>query len=144
VANYYTKFCISVELQSEDEFDWWDSLNVSEPEEAANILNLEENTHMRQSIIDMGGLSFSITFSSEKEDVQRVFIFTEDSGDPDQAATAVQEFLNHFDRFDVITFGVAYTCSRPTPDAYGGAGYVVTKDTYNSIDAVYAAENMFL
>jgi hypothetical protein len=144
MANYYTKFSFAIDLHSQEEYEWWQGLKESEPVDAVDILGLDEGSSMREDIVLLGGLGFIIQFDVIQGVPQQVHVFEDDSGDPEQAAVATQAFLEKFDRNDAIVFGVAYSCSKPRLDAFGGAAYVVTKDALNSIDAVHAAESMYL
>lgn len=65
----------------------------------------------------------------------RLWMYSEDSANPWQAALLVRAFLAKFRADDIIQFGVAYTCSKPHIDEFGGECFVVTsKGIYSDAD----------
>jgi len=61
-----------------------------------------------------------------------VWVFSEENGDPDDAAIFVQNYLNHFDIDGGIYFSWSETCSKLHVDQFAGGGCLVTKDEIHS------------
>jgi hypothetical protein len=65
---------------------------------------------------------------------RHLWLYTEESGDPESVADLVQKFLKRFrpDQCWVLTF--ACTCSKPRVSSFGGGAVFVTADEIRSSD----------
>lgn len=66
--------------------------------------------------------------ASFEDDGRTLWVYSEDSGTPEDAATLVQEFLGRFRPDDTLGFEWANTCSRPLVEAFGGGAVFVTAE----------------
>ena len=55
-------------------------------------------------------------------------VYAPESGNPWTAAVLVRAFLSKFRRKEIVSFGVAYTCSKMRPDEFSGEDFIVTAD----------------
>jgi hypothetical protein len=112
------------------------SLTPKETGWLRNLMALDfEDERQRQEIEEVLGIPKAIRsrieywpdFSYSLSDLDKaLWVYTEDSGNAWNAALLVRAFLARFRPRDIRQFGVAYTCSKPRLDAFGGETYVVT------------------
>ncbi len=84
--------------------------------------------------------------ASENNWGRHLFIYAEESGDPDQPAHLVQKFLRQFRPNDHWTLGYACWCDRLTVGEFGGGALFVTADrtqSVNTFDFLEEAETEF-
>jgi hypothetical protein len=125
MADNFTLFSFAIEKLRRKEADW-----------LRNLMALDfEDERQRKQIEEMLGIPIAIPSSIEYwpdfryslSDVDKDFwVYTEDSGNAWNAALLVRAFLAKFRPKDIKQFSVAYTCSKPRLDEFGGESYVVT------------------
>ena len=74
-------------------------------------------------------LGFQHSFCTDEDQPgwgRHLWIYAEDSGDPDGAALAVQQFLKRFRSRESWSLTFAATCSRPRVGEFSGGGVFVT------------------
>jgi hypothetical protein len=116
VADYYTHFSFAIEKLTDDERAWLRTLLAGAGDEPTEDL--------ARLLSDPDYVGFSWAF----EDDGSLWVYSDTSGTPEDAAALVQEFLSRFRPDDVLAFEWANTCSRPRLDAYGGGAVVVTAE----------------
>ena len=55
-----------------------------------------------------------------------LWVYAPESGNPWTAAVLVHAFLSKFRRKEIVSFSVAYTCSKMRPDEFSGEDFIVT------------------
>jgi len=64
----------------------------------------------------------------------QIWIYTEESGNPDNVAAFLQAYIQRFDSTAVIGFHWSHSCSKPRLDEFGGGAAVVTSDAVRWMD----------
>lgn len=85
---------------------------------------------------------WSIEPAHDDAHIGALWIYAEESGNPDQVATVLELFLQKFRPTGVITFSWAYTCSKLRANEFGGGAAVVTADGTKVLDAQSWAEDL--
>lgn len=98
MANNYTLFSIEVGL-TRKEYDW-----------------------LKKKLDEADDYDFSYEFDDDKS----VTFYSEESGNPDQVADLLQEFLKEYRPEGYFAFEVAHTCDVPRPGEFGGAACFIT------------------
>ena len=57
-----------------------------------------------------------------------IYVYCEDGGDADLAATFLHAWLKHEDMDTIITMSVSWWCDRPREDEFGGVGLAISKE----------------
>jgi hypothetical protein len=105
MANNYLLFSFSLNDLTQEEVEWWG--NVDE------MLEKENDFWFGAFQVDSGP--------------NWVVIYSEESGDAEGVAFALQAFLSHFGKHDqALGFEFAYTCSKMRTGEFGGGACVVT------------------
>lgn len=119
MANYYTMLSFTIENLTNDEIDWLAGVIGEGYFSEAGLAQF----------CDDGELAAEVGFGCEvelDEGRRSLWITHDESANPNDAASFVQEFLLRFRPQDVVSFEWADTCSNPRADAYGGGACVVT------------------
>ena len=74
--------------------------------------------------------------------VGALWIYADESGNPDQVAVVLEEYLKLFAPTGVITFTWACTCSKMRVDEFSGGAAVVTAGGTKMLDAQSWAEDL--
>lgn len=72
--------------------------------------------------------------------VAEMWIYADESGDPDQVAAVLQAYLQKFNPQGSLWFSWAYTCSKIGVNEFGGGAAVVTAAAIKFIDAQHWAQ----
>ncbi len=139
MADYSTTFSFPVPIQSDEEGKWWKTELSFDPIEVFPVD--EENNFDERAFIAWGeprqieegytpeDIDWPPFEWSLEEDPPRVWIRSDEGGNPEVAAHLVRLFLEKFpsdDRF--VTFEGADTCSKLHSDGFGGYAYLITAD----------------
>lgn len=151
MANNYLQFSLLVPLKSKAELRW-----VAKT--LASITKLFDNRELDEKraralgtlgrrIIDeqWDYMDFQFSLEPTRDDadgVAALWLYAEESGDPDQVAAVLEEFLKKFRPTGVITFSWAYTCSKLRVNEFGGGAAVVTADGTSILDAQSWTEDL--
>lgn len=133
MANYYTHFSSAIQNLTAEERAWcvkrYGELieSIREEEEDA------ERIAIRDSLLEAGYELEALPGFDAKDEKDRFWIHTEESGSPTQVAIFLSEFLKKFRPKDAMGFQYADTCSRPLLDSYGGGAMFVTADGFESM-----------
>lgn len=151
MANNYLQFSLSVPLKNKAELNWvaktlaaitrlFDSPGELD-EKRARVLG-----PLGRRIIDEQWDYFDVQWSIEPAHddahIGALWIYAEESGNPDQVATVLEMFLQKFRPTGVITFSWAYTCSKLRVNEFGGGAAVITADGTKMLDAQSWAEDL--
>lgn len=129
MADYYTTYSFAIPDLVGLEPTWWKLLgeyiegsnegeDMSDPV-YADFANLFDDPQY-----------ISLTFAVEANPGKpaSLWVYTEESGSPEDAAAAVQAFLAKFRPAEILGFEWANTCSKPRLDSFGGGAALVTAD----------------
>ena len=151
MANNYLQFSLLVPLKSKAELNWvaktfaaitrlFDSPGELD-EKRARDLGL-----LGRRIIDEQWDYFDVQWSIEPAHddayIGALWIYAEESGNPDQVAAVLETFLKKFRPSETIVFSWAYTCSKLRPGEFGGGAALVTVDGTKMLDARSWAEDL--
>lgn len=135
MANYYTHFCVGVELRSEAERKWaydqlegiapleWDRCG---PDDDPNF-DVDEN----EFDYEISGESFA----GEEDKRPVLYLLAGESGNPYKVAKFLQAFLRKFDPQGGAYVTFAEVCDKDRPDAFSGGAYAVTAEQIEFIHA---------
>lgn len=118
MADNYTQFSFEIEDLTPEESAW-----------LKDLLALDSETDQEQIT---KALAIRATESECWPDFchslsdKALWLYTEDSGSPYNAALLVRAFLARFRPQSIKLFSVAYTCSKARLDEFAGETYVVT------------------
>ncbi len=119
MANYYTIFSFAVSTLTDVEAAWGRRAAAwldADPDERDDMPELAD------VLDDPEGYS---SFRAEVDD-DGLWIHSDESGSPHEAARLVQAFLATFRPDDAVGFEWSDACSRPILDAFGGGAMLVT------------------
>jgi hypothetical protein len=130
MADNYTQFSFDIDKLTVEEGAWLRTLLA---------LDFEDEQH-RQKIKDALGVpniieseieywpdfSFRLDATQGPRPKGAIWLYTEDSGNPYNAALLLRAFLAKFRPKDIKLFSVAFTSSKPMLDGFGGETYVIT------------------
>jgi len=146
MANNYQQFSEMLDLRSEEEENWLRA-------QLAEVFLLEDNTILspEDSHSDTGcslprflaeaalsdphtnpedncdaGFEHGFEAPKEQGDGRGLWIYAEESGNPDNAGLLVQKFLQRFDPTGWWTLTWAATCSKPRCGEFSGGALLVT------------------
>jgi hypothetical protein len=128
MADYYTKFSFEISDLTDDESAWLtnvlaffeDPVNTEDPHgEYAALMDAMSDTEYPD---------FSTGFEPAENGTPGLWIYGDQSGTPEDAATFVQAFLAKFRPDKAVGFEFANTCSKPRLDAFGGGAAFVTAE----------------
>lgn len=112
-------------------------LDVRTPENAARALKLYDDQPEDE---DGFRLSDCFHLSLEREGSTELWIYDDDSGDPERVIEFVLLCAETFDLKGLWGFEYANTCSRPRLDAFGGGAHVIDLGNRKSIGWVSTNE----
>ena len=139
MANNYLQFSSQIDKLTKPEIKW---LN--------KVLNFEiglgsRNSDMKELDALLGLEERSFEYWPEFEwfiDVGKktLWLYSFESGSPDNAATLTYAMLKKFRPEEVVEFSASFTCDRPGLDEFGGITYVISKNGihHNSIEGILA------
>jgi hypothetical protein len=81
---------------------------------------------IRSSLEYWPDFSFRLNVAKDNRPENALWLYSEDSGSAYNAALLVRTFLAEFRPGEIKQFSVAYTCSKPMLDGFGGETYVVS------------------
>jgi hypothetical protein len=129
MADNYTQFSFTLKKLTKAEIKWIKkvlsySIDVmgdvtDDAVELAKLLNTKANKVTGES------LEYWPDFEWELEK-NTLNIYAQESGNEVNVAAFVHAFLFNFRPKDIVTFGVAYTCSKMRADEFGGQEWVIT------------------
>jgi hypothetical protein len=134
MADNFTQFSFAIDGLATNESAWLQGLLALSPDRSAQRRAIREALDIANVGGEQADEEYWPDFCHALVD-ERLWLYTEDSGNPWQAALLVRAFLAKFRPDDIIDFGVAYTCGKPRIDGFGGESFVVTsKGIYNNAD----------
>ena len=113
MADYWTHFSFAIPDLTEAEIAWYHE-NFDDEDKAAAIFSDEPDT-------DWGYLSVKV-----ESDDDGLWIYSDESGDVDQAVRIVQAFLQAHRPDDAVGFEWSHDCSKMRLDAFGGGAAFIT------------------
>lgn len=122
MADNYTQFSFKIEKLTPKEGVWLKNLLA---------LEFEGDQEEITGAISDTSIEYWPEFCFSLDD-RALWLYTDDSGNPYNAALLVRAFLAKFRPNDIMQFSVAYTCSKPRQDEFGGETYVVTSQNIYS------------
>ena len=126
MANSYTHFSEELELKNEEEVKWMKERFAERRrsfEGAHGAVTLLEGEEAEALSCCESMADFEIDFSGNL-----VTFFAEESGNLDDVASLVQEYLQKFDLARCWAIAEAHGCSKPRAGEFGGAACFVTAD----------------
>ena len=150
MANNYLQFSLLVHLKTKAELEWaaktlaaiarlFESPGQFDEKQARALGPVGRRILKEQW--DFADFQFSIEPArDDAEGVAVLWIYAEESGNPDQVAVVLEEYLKLFAPTGVITFTWACTCSKMRVDEFSGGAAVVTASGTKFIDAMSWAE----
>jgi len=130
MADKYTQFSFEIDNLTKEEASWLRNLLALEFEDDEQRKKIEETLGVPKVITaDLEywpDFSFRLAVAKDNRPENAIWLFSQDSGNPYNAALLVRAFLAKFRPKDIKQFSAAYTCSKPTLDECGGETYVVT------------------
>ncbi len=125
MANNYTQFSFVVPLEGSQQADWWQSVK--------DLTYNDDYTPEKWAALgfyDEGRMpEYAFCSIDVEDDGSSVWLWTDESGDCDTTAEVVRLFLEHFSLDSLVAFEVAFSCSKPRVDEFGGCAYAITKDS---------------
>lgn len=151
MANNYLQFSLSVPLKTKAELSWaaktlaavtrlFDSPGEFDEKRARALGPLGRRIIDEQW--DYLDFQWSLEPTHNNAQVGSLWLYAEESGNPDQVAAVLEEYLKKFDPTGVIAFSWAYTCSKLRVNEFGGGAAVVTADGTKTLDAQSWAEDL--
>lgn len=139
MANNYILFCEEIGPLTQEELSWWENVSTLGGDDGTfeklkdkdfTALGLEPK-NMRDIYDNAGNFpTFSIEGDMRSEsmgkEVRRVFIFSEECGNPDDAAYLMMRFLKKFRPKSCLKLEVAFTCSSSRANEFGGCAAFIT------------------
>ena len=134
MADYFTKFSFVIPVTPE-QGGWFTRVHGL----AEELLGHAEDGGARENIEGPEDVVSAVRRLVEKRDgfpcVQvthdeeegTIWVYSDDSGDPDYTVDLARAFLNRFDLDLVVSFQWANTCSKPRLDAFGGGAVVISR-----------------
>jgi hypothetical protein len=135
--DYYTVFCVPIMDITEQERLWLTGLSQHVDENDPDMKTAEHREAFPDGMPDDYWPDFNLQFQGAN-----AYIESEESGNIDNAAAAMQAFLRKFRFRNHIVFGWASYPSRPVPDGYGG-GHVYV-DRHNILFSGEGFEDKYL
>jgi hypothetical protein len=130
MADNCTQFSFEIEGLIQEEAAWLRSLLALEFEDDEQRKKIEETLGVpkviRADLEYWPDFSLRLSVAEDNRPENALWVYTQDSGNPYNAALLVRAFLAEFRPGAVKQFSAAYTCSEPRLDECGGETYVVT------------------
>jgi hypothetical protein len=134
MADNFTEFSFAIDGLAVNESAWLQGVLALSPDRSAQRRAIREALDIVNIVGEQADEEYWPDFCHALAD-GRLWLYTEDSGNPWHAALLVRAFLAKFRADDIIEFGVAYRCSKPRVDGFGGECFVVTsRGIYNNAD----------
>ena len=114
MANHYLQFSVTV-TANEKTVEW-------AKKQFAEQSNDDENTG----------------FELESYGDGELYVFDEESGDPEAAANFIQEVLQFSDSEQIVLLEFAMTCSKPRPGEFGGGAVLISRERIEYPESDYA------
>lgn len=114
MADYFTKFSFVIENLQDGERAWLADLLAG------------TGDHPTDDLAEMLPNPPFVGFAWSFEDDGSLWLHSDESGVPEDAAAVAQEFLARFRPHASVGFEWANTCSKPGLDAFGGGAVVIT------------------
>ncbi len=152
MANNYLQFSLSVPLKTKAELSWAAKTLAAITRLFDSPGELDEKRAralgpLGRRIIDerWDYLDFQWSIEPTRDDADGVgalWLYAEESGNPDQVAVVLEAFLKKFRLTGVITFSWAYTCSKLRVNEFGGGAAVVIATGTKFLDSQSWAEDL--
>lgn len=130
MADNYTQFSFEIESLTLEEAAWLRSLLGLDFEDEQQRNQIEKALGIPEVIrADLDywpDFSFRLDVAEGHRPENGIWLYTEDTGSSYNAALLVRAFLAKFRPDDIKQFSVAFTCSKPRLDEFGGETYVVS------------------
>lgn len=144
MSNSYTQFCEGLDLKNDQEREWWKALlqtgddHIDEDPRVQAVVGDPFEDEVREEVASEFCKKFAGQFHIDEPGdwpgfeydfaEGKVYLYSDEGGNPDFAAMAIQRFLQKFHPGKDARIEVAYSCSRSMPEQFGGAAYFITKD----------------
>ena len=134
MANTYTQFSQVIENITDEERAWLIE-NTTSPEDR---FSPEDEEAMHNWATELGLPHEECPYWPDfgaiiEDDKQRLWIYSEESGNLDNVVILVQAFLEKFRPKEVFAMNWAATCSKPRVEEFGGGAIVVSAEEVQSI-----------
>jgi hypothetical protein len=130
MADNYTQFSFELDKLTQEDASWLRKLLALEFEDDEQRKKIEETLGVpkviRADLEYWPDFSFRLSVAEDNRPENALWLYTQDSGNPYNAALLVRAFLAEFRPGEIKQFSAAYTCSEPRLDECGGETYVVT------------------
>jgi hypothetical protein len=130
MADICTQFSFEIDKLTQEEASWLRNFLALEFEDGEQRKKIEEALGvpkvMKSAIEYWPDFSFRLSVAEDNRPENALWLYTQDSGNPYNAALLVRAFLAEFRPCEIKQFSAAYTCSKPRLDECGGETYVVT------------------
>lgn len=136
MANYYTEFSLILKLDNPEQVEWAIDLchYLDDPENFNELIEpdkvpeeYEELLREFEEMNDDYPLSMSVSRETSMSE-HGLWIYTDESGDPEHAAWYIQSVMKKFDIGKPCVLSYGHSCSKPRIDAFGGGSVVITRD----------------
>ena len=137
MADNYTQFSFTLKKLTKAEIKWIKkvlSLNV-EIDDSRNFQKLRKLLGKLPSAWPAGELAYWPAFEWKLEK-NTLNIYAQESGNEVNVAAFIHAFLFNFRPKDIVSFGVAYTCSKMRADEFGGQEWVITAHDIISTNSI--------
>ena len=140
MADCYTQFSFDIDNFTSEEAAWVRDLLALDFEDGQQRKQIEKalGVPIESDIEYWPDFSFRLDASEGPRPKGAIWLYTEDSGNPWNAALLVRAFLAKFRPKDIKLFSIAFMSSKSMLDGFGGETYVVTSENIFS-DAEVAA-----
>jgi len=149
MADYYTEFSVELGNLTKEEKTWLvDFLDEYPEDKYEDEKFMKEWTKPRKQVIKEAMVD-DVECWPEVDYIGEsgcLYLFSEESRNPDFTAYVIQEFLKKFRPDDYVTFEWAYTCSKPRPEGFGGGAAFITAKKVSIMGTsnwLYQKENQF-
>lgn len=134
MANNYCQWSEYLPLNSKEEANWLKSVLSLDIDDYPETNGLDESQARQKILGEKFGIYLSEdnadyfpSFSQEfNDDDSGVYLYAEEYGNVEAAATIIQTFLNKFRPDDYFKIEWADTCSKPRAGEFGGGAVFVT------------------
>lgn len=133
MADYYTQFSETLSLKGKQAKAWVDKYLDQFDEDY-----IEEGNSNYDNIVDLVKLygldpaypylDFNLQLHDDSKGSPSLWIYADESGNPDQVAIFVQAYLKKFDPEGSFSMSWAATCSKLRTDGFSGGGIFVTAE----------------
>ena len=124
MANSYLQFSELIKLASEEEVAW-----------VRRQLDDDHHADRAWELPEDESLGFDWRVFEEPAEARRLWLYTEESGDPLAVGRFVQAYLKRFQPTGSFALTYACTCDKPRVGEFGGGAIYVTAKSIDSFDA---------